>query len=61
MLKIVFGLLRAAFFSIFFVNGLLKVGKILKVDSFLGIKRPSKDWKRRLSIYCNSVLWSMDC
>ena len=61
MLKIVFGLLRAAFFSIFFSERFFKSRQNPKGWLFLGSKRPSKDWKRRLSIYCNSVLWSMDC
>ena len=49
-----------AFFTIFLENDLLKVDKILGL-TFFRQKKASKDSKRLFSIYCNWVLWSMDC
>ena len=47
-------------FPIFLENDLLKVDKILGL-TFFRQKKASKDSKRLFSIYCNWVLWSMDC
>ena len=49
-----------AFFTIFLENDLLKGDKILGL-TFLRQEKASKDSKRLFSIYCNRVLWSMDC
>ena len=48
-----------AFFPIFLENNLLKVDEILGLN-FFRQEKASKDSKRRFSIYCNWVLWSMD-
>ena len=50
----------ARFFPIFLENDLLKVDKILGL-TFFRQEKTSRDSKRRFSIYCNWVLWSMDC
>ena len=49
-----------AFFTIFLENDLLKGDKILGL-TFFRQEKASKDSKRLFSIYCNWVLWSMDC
>ena len=48
------------FFPILLEKDLLKVDKTLGL-TFFKPKKPSKDSKRRFSIYCNCALWSMDC
>ena len=48
------------FFPIFLEKDLLKVDKILGL-TFFRQEKTSKDSKRRFSIYCCWVLWSMDC
>ena len=48
------------FFPSFLENDLLKVNKILGL-TFLRQEKTSKDSKQRFSIYCNWVLWLMDC
>ena len=50
----------ARFFPIFLEKDLLKVDKILGL-TFFRQEKTSKDSKRRFSIYCCWVLWSMDC
>ena len=49
-----------AFFPIFLENNLLKVDEILGL-TFFRQEKASKNSKRRFPIYCNWVLWSMDC
>ena len=48
-------------FRNFLENDLLKVDKILGLTFFLRQEKTWKDSKRRFSIYCSWVLFSMDC
>ena len=48
------------FFPIFLEKDLLKVDKNLRLN-FFRKEKTSKDSKRRFSIYCCCVFWSMDC
>ena len=45
----------------FFGERSFKSRQIPSVDLFFRQEKTSKDSKRRFSIYCNWVLWSMDC